>query len=70
MLYDNSNIGFLGCFLIIILCLALSALGGFIFMLLWNWLIPLFWTAAPILTFWQAWGCLILIGWISSLFRK
>lgn len=65
--YNTSSI--IGCLFIIILCLILGAFSGLIFMLLWNWLAPLFWTSAPILTFWQAWGVCILISWVGSVFR-
>jgi hypothetical protein len=53
------------------ICLAVltGALSGWIFMLLWNWLAPLFWSNAPILTFWQAWGVCIILSWIGSLIR-
>ncbi len=49
--------------LVIILRVAIiSAMLGGVFMLLWNWLIPIFWSSAPVLTFWQAWGLFILIN--------
>lgn len=67
--YDTSS-SVIGCLFIIILCVIFGAFSGWIFMLLWNWLAPLFWASAPILTFWQAWGVCILISWISSLFRS
>lgn len=44
-----------------ILAAVISAVKGSVFMLLWNWLIPIFWSSAPVLTFWQAWGLFILI---------
>ena len=51
--------------LVIFLAVAvISAITGSIFMLLWNWLVPMFWSSAPILTFWQAWGLFILINLI------
>ena len=59
-----------GCILIILLYIVFGALGGFIFMLLWNWLMPLFWANAPILNFLEACGVCILLSWISSLFRN
>jgi len=37
---------------------------------LWNWLAPLFWKAAPILTYWQAAGCVILLEIIGSFFKS
>ena len=58
-----------GCILIILLYIVFGAFGGFIFMLLWNWLMPLFWNNAPILNFWEACGVYMLISWIGSLFR-
>ena len=62
--YDTTS-SCIGCIFIIILLVILGALGGLIFMLLWNWLIPLFWANAPILTFWEAWGCMILLDIIG-----
>jgi len=61
---------FSGCLITLILCVLLGAFGGWIFMMLWNWLAPLFWASAPILTFWQAWGVMILLSWIGSFFRN
>lgn len=68
--YDNASFGCMGCLLFLVICICLGALSGFIFMLLWNWLIPLFWTTAPHLTFWQSWGCMVLLGIISNFFRS
>lgn len=59
-----------GCLITLIFCILLGAFCGWIFMLLWNWLAPLFWNSAPVLTFWQAWGVCILISWISSYFKN
>jgi len=59
-----------GCITIVIVSIILGALSGFVFMALWNWLAPLFWTSAPHLTFWQAWGICILLSWIGSLFKN
>ena len=61
---------FAGCFVTLLLCILFGAFGGWIFMLLWNWLAPLFWNAAPQLTFWQAWGVMILLSWIGSFFKN
>lgn len=61
-----------GCIYLIIVLLVvfgLSCLGAWIFMLLWNWLVPLFWTTCPILTFWQALGVLLIIDIIGYFFR-
>ena len=67
--YSKSEI-FIGCLIAIVLGILLGAIGGLIFMLLWNWLVPLFWSAAPILTFWEAWGVCILLSWIGSFFKN
>lgn len=55
--------------ILIIICI-FSLLGGYILMLLWNWLAPLFWTSAPVLTFWQAWGISVLLSIIGNKFRS
>ena len=67
--YNDFRTLYTGCILIILLYIVFGALGGFIFMLLWNWLMPLFWTNAPILNFLEACGVCILLSWIGSLFR-
>lgn len=67
--YNLSGI-FVGCFITLLICILFGAFGGWIFMLLWNWLAPLFWKAAPQLTFWQAWGVMILLSWIANLFHN
>lgn len=68
--YHDTTAGVIGCLFIIILCVILGAFSGLIFMLLWNWLAPLFWTSAPHLSFLQAWGVMIVVNWIASLFRN
>lgn len=67
---DNINVIFGGCFSVILIALLALAFGGWIFMVLWNWLIPLFWTAAPILTYWEACGVILLLSWISFIFKN
>jgi len=37
---------------------------------LWNWIVPLFWKTAPILTYWQAAGLVILLEIIGSFFKS
>lgn len=51
----------------VILCMAFTP---YVFMLLWNWLVPIFWSNAPILTFWQSFGIVVLLSIIGSFFRK
>lgn len=57
-----------GCLAILIVIIGLAIFEGWIFMLLWNWLVPLFWTTAPILTIWESIGILFLINIIGKLF--
>lgn len=59
-----------GCIVILVLIIALSFLEALIVQLLWNWLAPLFWSAAPILTYWQAFGVSMLLGIIGSSFKS
>lgn len=47
-----------------------SFLDALVVQLLWNWLAPIFWTAAPILTYWQAFGVCIVLSIIGSVFRS
>lgn len=56
--------------ILVLILLALSALSGYIFMLLWNWLMPLLWANAPVLTFFQSWGLLFLISIIANMFKS
>lgn len=60
----------IGCLLVLVLAIGLGALEGLIFMFLWNWLAPMFWAAAPIFTFWQAWGVCILLNLIGNFFKS
>ena len=60
----------IGCLILLIIAIGLGAFEGLIFMLLWNWLVPLFWTASPILSFWQAWGVCFLLNIIGNFFRR
>ncbi len=48
---------------------ALSALGGLIFMAVWNFIAPVFWEKAPILSFLQAWAASVLLTFIGGAFR-
>lgn len=40
------------------------AITAALFMLLWNWLVPMFWAAAPIINFWVAFGVIALLNLI------
>ena len=58
------------CFFALIVIVLLSFLEAWVLMLLWNWIAPIFWAAAPILTFWQAYGAMVLIQIIAGLFKN
>ena len=53
----------MGC-IIAIIVIAAFFLEGYVLMLLWNWLAPLFWSSAPILGFWECIGIILLINLI------
>ena len=65
-----SNINTSGCIIVMIILVALSFLEAWVVQLLWNWLAPIFWTTAPILTYWQTFGVCILLSIIGSAFRS
>ena len=52
---------FLGVIAIFLIGPAITAA---LFMLLWNWLVPMFWAAAPIINFWVAFGVIALLNLI------
>ena len=59
----------MGC-LISILIVAFFFLESYVLMILWNWLVHLFWSAAPELTFWECGGIILLINLIGSILRN
>jgi len=59
----------LGCLFILIL-IAFTFLSGYIFMLLWNWITPLFWNGSPVLDIWTSMGTMFLLQIIANFFRK
>ena len=65
-----NNISTSGCIVVIVILVVLSFLEAWVVQLLWNWLAPIFWTTAPILTYWQAFGACILLSIIGSAFRS
>ena len=52
---------------VLLVLFVLACIGGWIFMLLWNWIAPLFWIGAPVLTFWQGVGVVVLLKIIGTL---
>lgn len=47
---------------VFVLAPMMSLVLAFIFMLLWNWLAPIFWLNAPILGYWECVGVMIFIN--------
>ena len=41
---------------ILALAFGISCLYAWIGMLLWNWIVPMLWAGAPVMTFWPMWG--------------
>ena len=54
---------------VIFAILCIGALCAWGFQWLWNYFIPFFKLALPLLSFWQAWGILIMIGFIRGIFK-
>ena len=52
----------------LLIVFGLTCLSAAIFMLLWNWILPLFGIIK--LTFWQSWGAIILLGIVGSCFKS
>ena len=68
-MYNNYSKGGM-CLVTTIIIIVLSFLKALIVQLLWNWLAPIFWSTAPILTYWQAFGICVLLGIIGLAFRS
>ena len=60
----------IGCIIGLMIVIGIAALEGLIISFLWNWLAPLFWVNAPILSIWQAFGILVLINILFSVFKR
>lgn len=64
-------LGIIGIILGVLLLAALiGAIEAAIFMLLWNYVVCAIFTSAPTLSFWLAWGVLLLINIIGSAFKS
>ena len=59
----NKSVWFLILSIIFALLIG-PAITAALFMLLWNWLAPMFWAAAPIINFWAAWGIIVLLSMV------
>lgn len=60
----------IGCFLALIVIILISIFEVWVVMCLWNWLIPMFWASAPILSFAETFGVLILLNIIAAIFKN
>lgn len=54
----------------ILTLILIAMLFAFPFMWLWNWIAPIFWTTAPVLTYWQSFGTYMLLHILSGLTYK
>ena len=60
----------IGCLIAIALIAGLLILEGWIAAFLWNWIAPIFWSSAPVLTTWQALGIMFVLDIIGTLLFK
>lgn len=60
----------IGCLIAIALIVGLLILEGWVAAFLWNWIAPIFWSSAPILTTWQALGIMFVLDIIGTLLFK
>ena len=56
----NDNLG-CGTYIVLIIfaiaiAFGISCLYAWLGMLLWNWVMPMIWASAPVMTFWPMWG--------------
>lgn len=58
---------FIGCLGVAIFIFVLACFEGWIISLLWNWIAPIFWVSAPVISIWQAIGIMVLINLIGRL---
>jgi hypothetical protein len=66
-LFENKDDAGCGIYILIIIiaiaiAFGLSCLYAWLGMLLWNWVMPMIWAGAPVMTFWPMWGLLELCG--------
>lgn len=52
----------------LLLVFGLTCISALVFMLLWNWILPLFGVIK--LTFWQSWGAIMLLGIVGGCFKN
>lgn len=67
----NDNVKKVLAFIIaLIIAIGLYALITWGVQSLWNWIAPLFWNNAPILTFWQTLGVMLLVMIFAGFFSN
>jgi hypothetical protein len=67
----KTALGIIGIVLGVALIAALvGAIEAAVFMLLWNHVVCAIFTSVPTLSFWLAWGALLLINIVGSAFRS
>ena len=59
--------GYIACLFGLIVFLTILMAGTL--MWAWNLVVPVFWATAPILNFWQALALMILINFVTGMFR-
>lgn len=59
-----------GCIIVLCFLVLIYLALGLIFILAWNYVVPVFWTNAPSLSIWHGVGVVILLQFIKSLFTK
>lgn len=50
--------------------IGISALSGWILMLLWNWALVGIFPTVPVLDFYKAWGLSLLLSFVGGFFRS
>jgi len=60
----------IGCIVVIALIAGLLILEGWVASLLWNWIAPIFWSSAPVLTTWKALGIMFVLDIIGTCLFK
>ena len=60
----------IGCIIALPIIVGISALSGWVLMLLWNWALVGIFPTVPILDFWKAWGLSLLLAFVGGFFRS
>lgn len=66
----NTSQGAYSCVFMFIILFVLSFLETWVIQFLWNNFVPIFWTNAPILSFWETFGCILLISLLKGIISK